>query len=111
MWERIRGKDTEAPLTIVERETMSGVALGTRYGEAYDAVIEQDFETLLKKIRCPALVFAGTGDPLYHLVGPTCDALPEATREEIEGARTFICETHTNEVAELVRGFYQGVAA
>ena len=111
MWDRIRAKDGNAPLSIIEREALNGVSLGANYGAAYDAVIEQDFETSLKKIRCPTLVVAGSEDPLYYRLDATCELLDEADREEIPGARTFVCETHTDAVANLLRNYYQGVAA
>jgi len=111
MWERIHAKDAAAPLDIIQREALNGLALGTRYPDAYDAVIAQDFGTLLKKIRCPVLAFAGTEDPLYGKLDATCDALAEAERAEIDGARTFICETHVGAVADLVRDYCAKVAA
>ena len=111
MWDRIRAKDAHAPLSIIEREALSGLMLGASYGDAYDAVIEQDFGNLLKKIRCPVMVFAGSRDPLYHRLDATCELLAEVRREEIEDARTFVCETHTADVARIVTDFCQEVPA
>ena len=66
---------------------------------------------MLKKIRSPVMVFAGSEDPLYRQLDATCELLEEAEREEIAGARTFVCETHTDTVAGLLSNFFQGVAA
>ena len=62
MWQRIRDKDHDAPLEIIERETMNGLQLGDRYGAAYAAVVDHDIAAAMTNLDCPALVFAGTED-------------------------------------------------
>ncbi len=109
MWQRIRAKDADAPIAIVERETINGLALGASYSDAYDAVIKQELATLLKKIRCPVMVFAGTEDPLYRRLDAVSNLLDQAQRDEIVGARTFVCETHTEVVAQIIRDFCEAL--
>jgi pimeloyl-ACP methyl ester carboxylesterase len=111
MWGRIHDKDRAAPLRIVERETLNGIALGETYADAYQAVIEHDMDSALAALACPALVFAGTADPLYRRLDATEALLSRSSKREIDGAGTFVCETHCREVAGLLGDFFAGVAA
>jgi haloalkane dehalogenase len=111
MWQRIHGKDKEAPLAIVERETLNGIALGDGYADAYHAVAQHDMGNALAALTCPVLIFAGTADLLHGRLDAAMDLLANASKEEIEGAGTFVCETHSLEVASLLRSFCPGVAA
>lgn len=111
MWRRMHNKDASAPLGIVERETINGIQLGERYPAAYDAVIQQDIATTLAALRCPVLVFAGTGDPLHQQLEAALQLLSDGRMQSIDDARTFICETHCPEVAALLRDFFPREAA
>jgi len=111
MWDRISGKDAEAPLSIVQRETMNGFQLGERYSEAYAAVIEHDFATTAASVQCPALVFAGTLDPLIGQLDAAFELLQQGSKTTIANARTFVCETHKTEVADLLKNFFPREAA
>ena len=108
MWQRMREKDSEAPLAIAERETINGLRTGKNYSAMYAAVAEQDFALRVASIQCPVLVFAGTGDPLYSRLGATYDLLERGEKATIEGAKTFVCETHSEEVAAHLRDFFPG---
>lgn len=105
MWERIAAKDPQAPRSIVLREALTGLQIGPGYPAAYNAVLEHDFEAAARNIACPALVFAGTSDPLYDALDGTLALLRNGRKATIEGARTFVCETHCDEVAGLLREF------
>jgi haloalkane dehalogenase len=111
MWDRIGGKDADAPLSIVQRETLSGLQLGDRYSETYGAVIDHDFATTAAAMQCPALVFAGTLDPLIGQLDAAFELLQQGSKTTIDGARTFVCETHKAEVAELLKNFFPREAA
>lgn len=111
MWQRIRGKDANLSLPIAQRETLSGVTLGDLYPAAYDAVIEHDIENALRKVSIPVLVFAGTGDVLYQQLDAALALLSDGRKLEIEGAKSFICETHCQEVAGILREFFPREAA
>jgi pimeloyl-ACP methyl ester carboxylesterase len=111
MWQRINGKDESASLEIVERETLSGIALGRCYADAYDAVIAHDMRGALEALTCPVLVFAGTADVLYRRLDDAHALLARGARAEIDGAGTFACETHCREVNALLGDFFQGAAA
>ena len=111
MWQRISGKDDSAPIEIVQRETISGLRLGEHYPDPYAAVIEHDIDRQLQMLRIPTVVFAGTGDPLFSQLQNAADLLKNGSLARIEGARSFVCETHLDDVAELLRGFYRREAA
>ena len=106
MWSRIGGKDADAPLSIVLRETINGLQLGDLYPDAYNAVIEHDFAAAAASMQCPVLVFAGTLDPLFGQLDAAFELLQQGSMTSIDGARTFVCETHKDEVAGLLRNFY-----
>ena len=111
MWQRIRDKDHDAPLEIIERETINGLQLGDRYGAAYAAVVEHDIAEAMTSLDCPALVFAGTEDSLYSQLDAAFELLKHGERRSIDGARTFICETEHRRVAALLQDFFLGEAA
>lgn len=111
MWQRIRNKDHSAPLDIIERETINGLQLGDRYSDAYKAVAEHDIAAVMTQIECPALVFAGTEDSLYSQLDAAFELLKYGRRHSIDGARTFVCETDHEKVAELLQHFFLGEAA
>lgn len=106
LWDRMTAKDAEAPLPLRQRELLVGLAAGLRYAEAYQAVIEVDTETQLRNLDCPTLVFAGTLDPLHGQLDAAFRLLKQGRKAEIAGARTFICERQTVEVAALLTDFF-----
>ncbi len=110
MWRRISSKDAKASPSIIERETLNGLQLGDRYAAAYEAVIAHDFAAAIQAIECPALVFAGTDDPLYSALDGTHALLADGRCATIDNARTFVCETHSDEVAQLLRRFFPAEA-
>ncbi|HEY1076983.1 MAG TPA: alpha/beta hydrolase, partial [Fontimonas sp.] len=105
LWERIAVKDTQASLSLRQREFLAGVAAGTAYSEAYASVIATDTAAQLRALRCPTLVFAGTSDPLYPQLDAAFQLLANGRKAEIAGARTFVCERQTAEVAALLKDF------
>ncbi len=78
VWERIQGKDAEAPLELKQREAMLTLVAGTRWHEGYHAVFEHaEFGAQLAAVACPTLVFAGDKDTVYHLLRPSFDLLQD----------------------------------
>ena len=110
MWQRINGKDTNASLDIVERETLSGIAIGERYPAAYAAVVAHDAEAALGALDCPVLAFAGTNDVLHGQLDSSVALLKHGEKHELPNAGTFVCETHSDDVAHLLREFFPGEA-
>lgn len=106
LWERIAAKDADAPLALRQREFLAGVAAGTCYSEAYASVIATDTAAQLRALTCPTLLFAGTKDPLYPQLDAAHRLLARGRKAEIAGARTFVCERDTAEVARLLVDFY-----
>ena len=106
LWQRMAAKDAEAAPEIWQREALAGALSGSAYPEAYRAVIAVDTEAQLRALRCPTLVFAGTRDPLYPLLDAAHALLADGRKAEIAGARTFVCERQTAEVAALLADFF-----
>jgi len=105
MWQRIGGKDSDAPLELVLRETMAALAAGENYPQAYAAVIGQDFAGQLADLTCPTLVFAGTADILYSQLQGSFECLAQGSMAEIPGAGGYVCDRQPAQVAALVQEF------
>ncbi|MCY4427598.1 MAG: alpha/beta hydrolase [Halieaceae bacterium] len=110
-WRRMRAKDKSVPLQLTQRESLLALQMGQNYQQVYQAVTDYDFAGALKKITVPALLFAGTGDGLHGSVKPAAGIVSAAHPElrvetaSINGATTYVCETHTRQVAQLIRNF------
>ena len=104
-WRRICRMDRDVPLDIAHRETLNAIALNDRYPAAYEAVMAHDIESALAALTCPVLVFAGTRDVLYPQLDAALSLLVNGSKREIADAGTFVCETHCEEVAALLREF------
>jgi pimeloyl-ACP methyl ester carboxylesterase len=85
---------------------LAGAAAGDAYPQAYRAVAEQDTERQLRGLRCPTLVFAGTEDSLFASVEPAYRMLADGQRAQIDGARTYVCERQSEQVAALLDRFF-----
>ena len=110
-WRRICQMDQDVPLEIAQRETLNAIALDDRYSAAYQAVIAHDVETALAALTCPVLVFAGTGDVLHPQLDAALALLANGSKREIADAGTFVCETHCDDVAALLREFFPSVVS
>ncbi|MCH1930369.1 alpha/beta hydrolase [Shewanella sp. A25] len=104
-WQKIRGKDTQVPLTLSLRECLLALGLGANYKKAYQSVAQQDFAKQIQGIQCPTLVFAGERDVLRPMVAPTVELLPQGQAAEIGDATTYVCETHSEQLAQLIKQF------
>ena len=109
-WRRICAMDRDVPLAIAHRETLNAIALKDRYPAAYEAVMAHDVERALTALTCPVLVFAGTRDVLYPRLNAALSLLANGSKREIADAGTFVCETHSEEVAQLLREFLSAAA-
>jgi haloalkane dehalogenase len=108
MWQRIRGKDAQAPLSLVQREVLSAFASGDAYQASYRAVTRQDFAGQLQSITCPVLAFAGDQDPLYDAVAPTLACLQHGSSIDLPGGeRTYLCEQQVDVVAAALTDFFK----
>ena len=108
MWQRIRAKDPEAPLSLVQREVLSAFASGEAYQASYRAVTRQDFAGQVQTITCPVLVFAGDQDPLYGAVAPTLARLQHGSSLALPGGeRTYVCERQVDVVASALNDFFK----
>jgi haloalkane dehalogenase len=106
MWQRMRGKESDASFELSQREVMSAFAAGENYLQAYVAVTEQDYTAQLRALECPTLVFAGTEDILYPQLAASAELLQQGTLRIMEGAGSYVCDRQAPEVAELLREFF-----
>ncbi|MEP1472665.1 MAG: alpha/beta hydrolase [Halieaceae bacterium] len=112
MWQRIKGKDDDAPLSLVQREVLSALHCGDAYGASYLAVTQHDFEACLAAITCPALVFAGDSDPLFAAVAPSLAILVKGEGADLAGGeKTYVCERQSEQIASLLSEFFSRGAA
>lgn len=105
MWQRIRGKDLDAPLDLSQRETVLNLIAGRVYDKMYRALLGYDFLADAAAITCPVLVTAGERDPLYDAVEPTLRVLARGQRATVPGAGTYVCDRRAAELAALIRAF------
>lgn len=105
MWQRMLAKGAAANLDLVLRETLLGLAMGERYPDAYQAVIDHDFSCAIGAVAEPVLVFAGTADPLYPVLDDAFAALQRGVRTEIAGAASWVCDQQPAAVCGLIRRF------
>jgi haloalkane dehalogenase len=107
MWQRISAKDSQAPAQLLQREVQSAFACGASYQASYFAITRQAFAQQLPAIKCPTLVYAGDGDPLYRAVEPTLALLSSGERATLAGGeRTYVCERQVESVAALLKEFF-----
>ncbi|KXI30461.1 alpha/beta fold hydrolase [Paraglaciecola hydrolytica] len=104
-WQKIRAKDSSVSLDLSLRESLLALALSDSYKKAYQAVAQHDFASQVATIQCPTLVFAGDRDVLQAMVEPTVALLPKGEKALIGDASTYVCETHTTQVAQLIKQF------
>lgn len=105
MWSQIRAKNSELPLEISYREAVLGLHAAEQYAAAYEAVFAHQLAALFPHIHCPILLIAGERDSLRASLAPTAAALPHAHTHLIPEADTYLCETHSQEMAHLIRTF------
>ncbi|WP_170287391.1 alpha/beta fold hydrolase [Halioglobus maricola] len=107
LWQRLRAKDPRVPLALSQREMLSALHCGEHYRGSYQAVCDHDYEACLDALHCPVLAFAGEDDALLSAVEPTLARLQcGETRAPIAAARTYVCESHAEEVATILADFF-----
>ncbi len=109
LWQRMQAKDPQAGAQIWQRETMIAAQSGSAYPAAYQAVVELETAEQLAALHCPSLLLAGTKDPLYPQLDAACALTPGAKRAEIAGAKTYVCELNTAQLAEQLGQFFGGL--
>ncbi len=105
IWSRIRSRDPDAPLSLVQRETLLTLT-ASRYHETYKAVFDQDFAALLPQVQCPVMVLAGEHDTLRAGVEAAAALLPNARVEIVPDAGIYICDRQPARLAVLLRNFF-----
>ncbi|MEH6586090.1 MAG: alpha/beta hydrolase [Halioglobus sp.] len=106
MWQRVRAKDEQAVLSLVQREVLSALVCGELYQASYRAVCAQDFATQLAALGCPVLAFAGDQDLLITAVEPSLALLSNGHTASLPtGAGTYACEQQAAEMAVILSDF------
>jgi pimeloyl-ACP methyl ester carboxylesterase len=106
MWQRIRGKSASASLALSQREMLLALQAEEQYAAAYGAVAEHDFEGQLVALQCPVLVMAGEHDSLRASLESAYAALQQGTMREIQRADTYVCDTHPQVIANILKDFF-----
>ena len=106
LWAKIRAKEPDVSLEISQREVLfSSRAMGINQA-VYQAVADHDFGADIRSVEKPVFVFAGDRDPLYGCLDAAFAALQDGKTSVIEGASSYICESHTSIVAAKLIDFF-----
>ncbi len=106
MWQRMSGKEGDTPASILQREVNCAFAAGESYPQAYAAVAEQPFESQLRSLETPVLVFVGDRDVLYPQLDASYACLQQGSKAVVADAGSYICDRYPAEVASLLRRFF-----
>ncbi|QBY04519.1 alpha/beta hydrolase [Thalassotalea sp. HSM 43] len=105
IWQKIRAKADGLDINISQREYRLALALGECYRAAYQAVADYDCANKTKLITCPSLVFAGKHDVLRPYLAEALALLAQGQRIDIGDTNTYVCETHPDKVANIIKKF------
>ena len=105
VWDRIRKRDMSLPLEVVHREVLLTQSARDAAQGAYQAVFDQLFSEQLAALEIPILVMAGENDTLRASLEPSYTLLQNGEMRLIDGAGSYICDTHSSTVAEILRNF------
>jgi pimeloyl-ACP methyl ester carboxylesterase len=93
------------PLEVVHREVLLTQSARDAAQGAYQAVFDQPFGEQLASLKIPILVTAGEQDTLRASLEPSYKLLRNGEMRVIEGAGPYVCDTHAQTVAEILRNF------
>lgn len=105
LWNRLRAKDENAEISLINREFLLNLYAGERYHEAYFAVFNHDFEIQLASLECPILVTAGDKDTLVNSLESAFKVLRNGEMRRLIG-NTFICDQSPEVMAKLMEEFF-----
>lgn len=106
MWNRIQKKAPSNPLSLVEREVLLALAMGSRYQAAYAAVADQPVAEQLPHITAETLVFAGTEDSLLGSLESAADLIPNCEKLVVQNGNSYISDMLAPELATILRDFF-----
>lgn len=104
-WQRIRRRDPDLPLAVVQRELLLTQAAGDAAAAAYHAVFAQPLAEQLAALRIPVLVLAGAHDSLRAGLEPAHALLRQGAMLVIPDAGPYLCDRQPEAVAEAFRRF------
>lgn len=102
MWNRIRSKDSEAPLELSQRETLANLSAGQTYVDIYQAIMAHDFACDLTQVSCPVTLAAGENDPLLPAVEVCKKTRSDAEVVSLGDSGTYVCDRHPERIEALI---------
>lgn len=106
-WARIRRRDPELPLPIVQREVLLTQWARDAAPAAYHAVFAQPFAQQLAALDIPVLVMAGERDTLRAGLEPSLARLRRGEALVIPDAGPYVCDRQPEAVAAALRRFFR----
>lgn len=108
MWDKFGRKSNAIHPEIIQRELIQALYCGTRNKQMYQAIAGYDFAKDLERLSMPVLTLAGSEDVLIPQLSVAHGTIPQSQKLVIQGAASYICDTHTQELAEVLRVFFLG---
>ncbi len=105
-WQRIRRRDPDLPLAIVQRELLLTQAAGEAATAAYHAVFAQPLAAQLAALDGPVLVMAGEHDTLRSGLESAHGLLRQGSMLVIPDAGPYLCDRQPEAVAAALRRFF-----
>jgi pimeloyl-ACP methyl ester carboxylesterase len=100
-WRRVLAKDPEIDLAVAHRETVSALAAGAAYLDAYRAVLAHDLAADLQALRVPTIVTTGPDD-LLASAARRATALARARFHPLAAGGLHVCSTAPARLAALL---------
>lgn len=108
-WQRIRRRDPDLGLAIVQRELLLTQAAGEVAQAAYHAVFAQPLGEQLAALDIPVLAMAGEHDTLRAGLEPALARLRQGAMQVIPDAGPYLCDRQPEAVADALRRFLRPV--
>ena len=85
-----------------------GLLAGDKVYYAHDAVFDYDHDEAIKKVQCPTLILANTGDAIYAQSRRAAEMRPDFAYAELEGGSIDIIDEQPDAWAKAVGAFING---
>lgn len=105
IWHTLRSTDYRAPLEISEAFAENYIKAGVRGEEGHWAAIRYDAREKMPLIQSPTLALSGTRDMFYLHLDDIRSLIRNCRTVAIEGAGAFICQTHSEVLAQFALDF------
>jgi len=106
MWGKFGRKANDISPDIIQREIIQAMYCGANNKRMYQAIADYDLASDLKKMPISVLTFAGIEGVLLPLLDEAHRITPHSKKITVPGGASYICDTHTEELAQLLKHFY-----